>query len=85
MDIADGVKMEPATGILVTQMDNSRTISKTLWEGLALAAIKQAFRDAAVGDYTALCWLVTEGRDWLTALGLSPWVVDRWEVGKNAD
>ncbi len=80
MDIADDVKTEPANSILVTQMDSSRAAGKTLWEGLALAAIKQAFREAVVGDYSALCWLVTEGRDWLAALGLSPWVLDRWEA-----
>lgn len=55
------------------------------WEDLALAAVKQAFQEALVGDYTALCWLVTEGRDWLAALGLSPWMFDRWETGDLAD
>jgi hypothetical protein len=88
MDIADNGReksADPATGILVAQMKGSRRTDKMLWEDLALAAIKQAFQDAAVGDYTALCWLVTEGRDWLAALGLSPGAVDHWGLALFAD
>jgi len=52
----------------------------SLWATLAESAVRQALHDAADGDYDALLWLVSEGRAWLTAMGISIEVVDTWGI-----
>ena len=65
-------------GSPILQMDKASSSSLSLWQELALSAVRQSLQDAAGGDYEALRWLITEGRDWLTALGISHCVADVW-------
>ncbi len=48
------------------------------WFNLALSVVHQAVRDAAQGDPEALAWLLTEGKNWLEGLDVSPLIVDAW-------
>jgi hypothetical protein len=59
---------------------DSVPLSAPRWEHLALSIVQQSLRDAADGDYTALEWLTTEGRDWLTYLGIPIGIVDDWAI-----
>ena len=70
----------PVVGGRVSQIDKVSSISQLSWQELALSVAKQSLQDAAQGEYEALYWLTTEGRDWLLALGMSEWIVDAWAV-----
>ena len=41
------------------------------YRALACAVVVQAARDASGGDKRAAAWLVSEGPDWLDALGIN--------------
>jgi len=69
---------ESVVDFLTSQLGKASSIRLTAWQELALSVVRQALRDAAQGEYEALCWLITEGRDWLIALGVSEWIVDAW-------
>ena len=65
----------------LASQSNNEASSESLspWHELALSIVRQSLVDAGEGDYDALAWLISEGREWLDELGVSPWVVDVWE------
>ncbi len=64
--------------VVAPPLDKASSNALPPWAELALSVIRHALEDAFQGDYDALQWLISEGRVWLQALGLSPWVVDGW-------
>jgi hypothetical protein len=65
---------------LASQVDNQASSDNdSSLHKLALSIVRQSLVDAGEGDYDALEWLITEGREWLTELGVSSWIVDVWE------
>lgn len=64
---------------LASQVENKASDGLSAWHELALSIVRQSLVDAGEGDYDALDWLITEGREWLDELGVSPWIVDVWE------
>lgn len=80
----DGGDTDAWTAALVRALasqvdDQASSESLSPWNELALSIVHQSLVDAGEGDYDALEWLITEGREWLDEMGVSQWIVDVWE------